>query len=256
MNIKVLGAHNIASQDTKHISLLIDDILAIDAGNLVSGLTFSALQELKAILLTHYHYDHMRDIPSVGMSLSFYNGSIEIYSTQIVCDAMIASLKNGNFYPNLLEEPPENPVIKFRVIEPKKVEQIAGYSVLAVPVNHMVPTVGYQVTAKDGKKVFYTSDTGRGLADCWQQVSPNLLIIEVSFPNGYEDFVRQPGHLTPSLLRQELKDFQRLKGYLPSVLTVHMTPSKEEIIESEIAALAEELNASIALAREGMQVSL
>jgi ribonuclease BN (tRNA processing enzyme) len=256
MEIKVLGAHNVASQDTKHISLLIDDVLAIDAGNLVSGLTFSALQKLEAILLTHYHYDHMRDIPSVGMSLSFYNGAIEIYATQTVCDVMIASLKNSNFYPNLLEEPPENPVIKFRAIEPNKAEQIAGYSVMAVPVYHMVPTVGYQVTAKDGKKVFYTSDTGQGLADCWQQVSPDLLIIEVSFPNGYEEFVRKPGHLTPSLLGKELKDFQSLKGYLPTVLTVHMTPSKEEIIKSEIASLAEELNGSISLAHEGMRLSL
>jgi ribonuclease BN (tRNA processing enzyme) len=119
-----------------------------------------------------------------------------------------------------------------------------------------VPTVGYQVTSADGKVVFYTSDTGPGLADCWQQVSPQLLIIEVTVPNSYEEFAHNSGHLTTGLLRQELESFRELKGYLPRVVLVHMNPLEEKTIEAEIAAVASSLNTEIQLGYEGMQINL
>ena len=57
MQIEVLGAHNIESRDSRHVSLLIDDVLAIEAAALTSSLPFKAQQKLKAVLLTHQHYD-------------------------------------------------------------------------------------------------------------------------------------------------------------------------------------------------------
>ena len=95
MNIQVLGAHNCESQDSKFVSLLVDDILAIDAGGLTSSLSFSAQQKLKAILLTHRHYDHIRDIPAIAMNLFLRNASITVYSTQPVYDALTTHLLNG-----------------------------------------------------------------------------------------------------------------------------------------------------------------
>ncbi|MDP6043413.1 MAG: lactamase, partial [Dehalococcoidales bacterium] len=133
---------------------------------------------------------------------------------------------------------------------------IAGYVVLPVPVNHSVPTVGYQITSPDGKILFYTGDTGPGLAECWPQVSPQLLIIEVTAPDRYEEFGRKMRHLTPSLLREELISFRKVKGHLPPIVTVHMNPRQEEEIVIEIARLAEELKASITLAYEGQRLSL
>ncbi len=256
MNIQVLGAHNCESQNSKLISLLIDDTLAIDAGGLTSSLSLPAQQKLKAILLTHHHYDHIRDVPTVAMNFAFQGSTINIYSTQPVYDALLTHLLNGKLYPNFLEWPQQKPAIKFTIVEPGKLEQIEGYSILSVPVNHNVPTVGYQVTSPDGKAVFYTSDTGPGLIDCWQKVSPQLLITEVTLPNRYEEYARESGHLTPGLLKQELTSFQQVKGYLPQVITVHMSPNLEKEIEAEIAAVAKALNNSITLAYEGMQLYL
>ena len=256
MNIKVLGAHNCESQDSKFICLLIDDILAIDAGGLTVSLSFSAQQRLKAILLTHQHYDHIKDIPALAMNLFLQGTSINIYSIQPVYDALSTHLLNRKLYPNFLEQPQKEPTIKFTIIEPLKTKQIEGYSILAIPVNHGVPTVGYQVTSSDGKVVFYTGDTGPGLTDCWQSVSPQLLITEVTAPNSYEEFAKESGHLTPSLLKQELVSFREIKGYLPQVVVVHMNPMLEKEIEAEIAAVAEALNNSITLAYEGMQLHL
>ncbi len=157
MNIKVLGAHNCESQSSKFICLLIDDILAIDAGGLTFSLSFPAQQRLKAILLTHQHYDHIRDVPAIAMNLYLNGGNINIYSIPPVYDALSTHLLNRKLYPNFLEQPQKEPTIKFTIIEPLKTKQIEGYSILAIPVNHSVPTVGYQVTSSDGKVVVYLS---------------------------------------------------------------------------------------------------
>jgi len=256
MNIKVLGAHNRESQDTRLLSLLIDNSLVLDAGGLTSSLSFPAQQKLKAILLTHQHYDHIRDVPAIAMNFFLSGTTISIYSILPVYDALITHLMDGELYPNFLERPQSNPTISFTVIEPHQAEQIEGYSILAVKVNHSVPSVGYQITSPDGKAVFYTGDTGPDLADCWQQVSPRLLIVEVTASNSYGEFAKESGHLTPSLLKQELGYFQKLKGYLPQVVTVHMNSGLEEEIKAEIAAVAEELDNPITLGYEGMEIDL
>ena len=256
MLIKILGAHNLESKSCQCVSLLIDDVLAIEAGALTSNLPFSAQQKLKAVLLTHQHYDHVRDIPTLGMNFSLHENTIAIYSTQPVYEALAAHLMNDIIYPNFMARPPEKPTVDFRLVEPGRPEDIAGYSVLAIPVNHAVPTVGYQITSADGRSVFYTSDTGPGLAGCWRQVSPELIIIEVTSPNIYEEFARRSGHLTPALLQQELECFRELKGYIPQVVLVHMNPLSEKEIEAEIAVVAETLNTTIKLGHEGMRIEI
>jgi len=256
MNIRFLGAHNCESQSTKFISLLIDDILAIDAGGLTSSLSFEAQQKLKAVLLTHHHYDHVRDIPALGMNFYLHHATIDIYSTQPVYNALTAHLLNSELYVNFLEDPQTDPTIRFNIIEPYRTEQIAGYSILPIKVNHSVPTIGYQVTSPEGKTLFYTGDTGPGLAECCKRVSPQLLITETSWSNRYEDFAKESGHLTPNLLRQELAAFQELKGYLPQVVTVHMSPHLEKEIEAELAVVSKALNHPITLAYEGLEIDL
>jgi len=251
-----LGVHNCESQNTKFISLLIDDTLAIDAGGLTSSLSFPAQQKLKAILLTHQHYDHIRDVPAIAMNFYLCGATINIYSTQPVYNALTTYLLDGKLYPKFLEQPQKNPTIKFTIIEPYQIERIEGYNVLAVKVNHAVPTVGYQITSPAGKVVFYTGDTGPGLTGCWKNVSPQLLITEVTATNKYEEFAKESGHLTPSLLKQELVSFREVKGYLPQVAVVHMNPDMEGELETEIAAVVKALNSSITLSYEGMQLLL
>ena len=183
MNIHILGAHNCESGDFRFTCLLIDDILALDAGGLTSSLSLQAQQRLRAILLTHQHYDHIRDIPALAMNFFLAEASISLFSTSTVYEALTTHLLDGRLYPNFLRLPPEKPALRFTVVEPDQPQQIEGYQVLPVPVSHAVPAVGYQLTSPEGKAVFYTGDTGPGLSQCWRQVSPQLLIIEVTAPN-------------------------------------------------------------------------
>ncbi|UCH43884.1 MAG: MBL fold metallo-hydrolase [Dehalococcoidales bacterium] len=48
---------------------MVDNILALDAGAITSSLSLADQQKIQAILLTHQHYDHIRDIPTVAMNL-------------------------------------------------------------------------------------------------------------------------------------------------------------------------------------------
>ena len=68
MIIRFLGTHNAESKNTRLVSFLIDDILAVEAGSLVSELTFVEQSKIKAILLSHGHYDHIRAVPAFAFN--------------------------------------------------------------------------------------------------------------------------------------------------------------------------------------------
>jgi ribonuclease BN (tRNA processing enzyme) len=256
VKIQILGAHNLESRDSRYISLLIDNVLAIDAGALTSGLSQAAQQKLKAVLLTHQHYDHIRDIPALGMNFYVHKNTMDIYTTRPVYNVLTTHFLNDIVYPDYMTKPPEKPTLRFIELQAGKEETIAGYTVLPVTVNHAVPTVGYQVTSADGKKVFYTADTGPGLAETWRQIAPDLLIIEVTTLNKYDDFVRKTGHLTPSLLQQELESFREVKGYLPQMVLVHMSPLDEKGIQDQVSEVARTLKTTIRFGHEGMLLRL
>jgi len=256
MNIRILGAHNHETKTTSCVCLLIDDTLVIDAGGLTSNLSIAKQQKLEAILLTHQHYDHVRDIPGIALNLSLRGAHIQVYAPADVRATIETNLLNGKIYPKFQELPEAKPTISFNDIMPYVPQRINGHGIMAVPVNHFDTTVGYQVSDDKGKAIFYTADTGPGLSDCWKHVSPQLLIADVTMPNAYEEFAKKTGHLTPNLLKEELLIFREHKGYLPQVITVHMDTGLERQIKEEIAAVAEALNISIAVAQEGMQLQI
>ena len=102
MNIRILGAHNCESKHTKLTSLLIDNILVLDTGGLTSSLSFSEQQKIRAVLLTHQHYDHIRDVPTIAFNFAMEWSTLNIYSTEQVYQALTVLL-GSSLYPNFLE---------------------------------------------------------------------------------------------------------------------------------------------------------
>jgi ribonuclease BN (tRNA processing enzyme) len=255
MKIKILGAHNTESRNTKHSSLLVDDILALDAGGLTSSLSFRDQLKIKALLLTHHHYDHMRDIPALGMNFYLRNKSVHIYTHHAAYDKMTKYL-DGEIYPVFQERPEAAPALTLHVLEHYQKAMIDGYAVLPVPLNHSIPAVGYQITSPGGKTIFYSGDTGPDLSAVWEYISPEVLFIEVTASNHWSEFARKAGHLTPDLLQQALISFLKIKGYLPQVIAVHLNPLNETDIKPQLAALAKSLGTNIRPAHEGMVVEI
>ncbi len=256
MNIKILGAHHDESRSSRYLSLLVDGRLAIDAGSLSSGLSLVEQRQIKAILLSHQHYDHVRDVPCIAIVFYHSGQNLRIYTTAAVYQALRSHLLDGTLFPRFLELPPEKATIEFTLLEPGEATQIEGYSILPISVDHAVPTIGYQITATSGESFFYSADSGPGITRCWPEISPGLLIMETTFPNSQEENARKTGHLTPGLLKEALSSFRELKGYLPRVILVHMDPEAEEEIAREIASVSQALDSSITLAREGMEFHL
>ena len=254
MNIKFLGTHNAESKYTKLVSLLIDDALAVDTGSLTSELSFPEQEKIKAILLSHGHYDHIIGIPT----FAFNNAcrTTKVFGTKETLEILSSHLVDGVIYPQFTKKTPVcgEQSLKFVPIEPYITVDIEGYQVLAIPVNHPINSVGFEITSKDGKKIFFTGDTGSGLSAVWEHISPQLIIVEVTFPNQLENVAKNSLHLCPKMLKKELKEFHRVKGYFPQVILIHLTPKYKEEIKKEIKEVAKELKLSIDIASDGEEL--
>jgi phosphoribosyl 1,2-cyclic phosphodiesterase len=258
VEIQILGAHLAELKEARLTSLLIDGTLVVDAGGLTSALSLSEQKKIKTVLLTHHHFDHSRDLVTLAANAAYYwQGRVVVYAMRYTLDVVSSCLLDGKIYANFFEYPSkEKPTLILEAIEPYNRKTIAGYDVLAVPVNHSVPAVGYQITSSDGKSLFYTSDTTVGISDQWQHISPQLLIVEVAGPNKYGDWLKKAGHLCAGFLREELIQFRQCKGYLPRIIVIHIGNPYEQEIKEEVAQVAQELEADISLGYEDMKITL
>lgn len=250
-----MGAHNLESRHSRLVSLLIDGVLALDAGSLSSGLAFEEQKRVQAIVLSHDHLDHIRDLATFGLAWC-YVLTTPVYAPAPVLETLKEVYLSGRLYPEFSSFPPERPRFNYHTLEPYKPETILGYTVMPIPVRHAVLTVGYEVTSPEGRKLFYSSDTGPGLADAWAYTSPHLIITEVTGPNKLEEPLRRGGHLTPRLLAEELRQFRESKGYLPPVVLVHYNLQLKDEIEAEVREVAEVLGTSIQLATDDLRLQV
>ena len=252
MNIRVLGAHNSETMTTSCVSLLIDGNLAVEAGGLTSRLSLEEQGQINAVVISHNHMDHVKDIPTLALNCYRRSGCIDIYSTAHVCNSIKAHILNKEMYPEFHAIPVTRPTVTFQEVEPYALQWIDGHSVLPIPVNHLTETVGYLIKDKKEKSVFFTGDTGPELGECWSKIKPQLLIIDVTMCNEREEFARQVGHLTPNLLEAELVTFKNINGYIPDVLAIHMDASQESGIRHELHEVEQHLHSSINMAYENM----
>ena len=116
--------------------------------------------------------------------------------------------------------------------------------------------MGFEISAKNGKKLFFTGDTGHDLSSLWKKISPDVLIIEATFPNSKEQIAIDAQHLCPKMLHKELQDFHKIKGYFPRVILTHLCPKLEEEIRKDIKKVTKDLDLPIEIAVEGQQIKV
>jgi Cft2 family RNA processing exonuclease len=235
MNIRFLGTHNTLSRDSRYTCFLIDGVLGVDAGSIAASLSFAEQRNIEAVLLSHGHYDHIRELPALAFNNVLSGKAIGIYGTKETLDLYSGRFSDGKIYPDFIHGTAhfEKPVHQLHEVHALEPFAAGKYHVLPVKMPHAPSSVGYEIT-KDGKRLFYTGDTGPGLAEVWQNIAPDLLITELTVPDRLLEFARESHHLCPGLLREELEEFRRQKGYVPRVLAAHRNPEFEPEIAKEI----------------------
>jgi ribonuclease BN (tRNA processing enzyme) len=257
MIVRFLGTHNEESAATRLPAVIIDGRLVIDAGSLTAALSHREQEGIAAILLSHAHYDHIRDIPA----FAFANAArlTPVYGTAATLEVLTAHLLDGVIYPRFAAGDSflGRPVLDLKPLEAFRPVEIQGYRVLPLPVVHPLETVGFAITGPDGQSILYLTDTGPGLDGLWPRldIDPQLIIIDTTFPNRLAQSARDSGHLCPEMLAVELAGFRQVRGSLPPVLLVHLSPRHEAEITAEVGQVAAELGAGIRIVGEGEQVT-
>ncbi len=68
MHIKILGVHKLESQDTRPTCFLLDGVehRRRKYGNCLAG---QGTGQIEAILISHRHFDQIRDLPTSGLAI-------------------------------------------------------------------------------------------------------------------------------------------------------------------------------------------
>ncbi|NQU96833.1 MAG: MBL fold metallo-hydrolase [Chloroflexi bacterium] len=252
MKVRIIGAHNYASRDTRLACMVIDGRLALDAGSLATGLAFDEQARIEAVLLTHRHLDHVNDLAMLGGVAYYMGGRVDVYGTAPTLRAVEEYLFHGALFPDpRLRPSPDDPAMRLHILEEYKPTEVAGYRVLAVPGSHSVPTTGFEVTDPAGRRVFYSGDTNEGIAEVWPHIRPDLMLLECTVSNARADGPDPPRHLSARLFGEVLEEFRRQHGYIPKMVAVHLLPFDEDAVRAELPQVARQLGIEIAIAREG-----
>lgn len=257
MKIEVLGAHNTETDRSRLPCLLIDDEIALDSGGLVSSLSLQRQHAIRAVLLTHHHFDHIKDLIMLGANDSLPPSTVDVYGLRDTLEIVYLYLLDGRMYRDYTQWPSrEHPRLRLKPVAPLQQLFIQNHEVVPVPVSHTVPSVGFLVKAENGKSIFYTGDTGNGLSECWERITPDVLFIEVTGLNRMEEEMVRLRHLTPALLAGELLQFRKLKGHIPRVIITHLAELYEEQLRGEVAEAGKLLEMELEVAYEGLTIDI
>jgi ribonuclease BN (tRNA processing enzyme) len=235
MEIRVLGCHGAQLPGYNTTSFLLDDKLLIDAGTVTSVLTIEEQIAIDHILVTHSHLDHIKDIAFLADNLHRQKQSpVDIISTQGIIDILRLNLFNNVVWPDFSMIPDaDNPVIRFRPIEPGRQYALNDIIITAIAVHHVVETVAYVVDFGSGSVIF-VGDTGP-TEEIWKIANARndvkAIFIETSFPDDMIDIAEAAGHFTPASLNEELT---KLSLESPDIYLYHLKPQYYDVITREV----------------------
>ena len=224
-----------ATLEQRLTCFLIDDCVAVDAGSIAIALTAEQRGKVQDIIVTHPHMDHIASLPIFIDDLyPTLKQPMRIHATPEVIALLERDVFNWNVYPRFSDLKNDyGPVMEYVPIPTNKTFSVAHLSVKAVPVNHIVPTVGLLVS--DGKSnIAFSSDTAE-TDEFWNIVNEtkhlDALFIEASFPDELAQLAEVSRHFTSSSLDKELK---KLTHNGMDILAVHLKPTHREIIIKQL----------------------
>jgi len=262
MKIRVLGCHGSdqlldgahGSRQCRTCGFLVNETVLLDAGTVGTALRLDEQKRIRHVLLSHLHHDHIQGLPTLADNLADdIDDPVALTSIPQVLKGLQTHVFNDTIYPDFLKLPdPQHPVFVCRALEVGRESEVDGLRVTAIPVNHLVPTVGFLIRDKDSS-FLYSGDTYE-TEEIWKVAArePTLkaAFIETSFPDDMAELARVSKHLTPSIFAREFHKIGRPD--LP-VYVYHLKPRVRERIKRELARLG---IAKLTVLEEGQEITI
>lgn len=230
--------HGRATSEQRLTCFLIDDCVAVDAGSLAIALTTEQRGQVRDIIVTHPHMDHIASLPIFIDDLyQILKSPIRVYATPEVIELLERDVFNWNVYPRFSDLKNDyGPVMEYAPIPIKESFKVAHLDVIAIPVNHIVPTVGL-IVSDSTTTVAFSSDTA-ATQEFWDVVNEveriDALLIEASFPNAMAELAEVSRHFTAGTMAQEL---EKLNHNGMDIMAVHIKPAYRETVIAELTEL-------------------
>ena len=220
------------------MSIIIDDRVAVDAGSLAFSCSDLQRNQVRDIILTHTHLDHIAGLPLfIDDLFATLTEPIRVHATREVIETLERDIFNWAVYPRFSELMNKSG----RVVEYHEFKQGNKFSaqhltVTSVGVNHKVAASGYVIS--DGKvSIGITGDTAE-TDDIWDLFNTfadmKAVLVECAFPNEMSDLAAVSNHLTPQKLARELEKFSNPEC---EVYVINLKPMYRETIVKEIGQL-------------------
>lgn len=239
MKVEILGCYGGESPDCRMTCLLLDDVVALDAGSLSQALPIDRQRQVQSIVLSHSHMDHTNSLPFfIENVFGKLRDAVDIYASAPTIYAIRKNLFNNDVWPDFTRLPNHLlPVMRFHELAAGVPVEIEGLRFTPIPVDHPVPTFGFLI--EDGRSALvWSSDTGP-TKRLWEvaNAAANLkgVWVDVSFENALQPIADVSGHLTPQTLAAQV---QQLEADAPVALH-HLKPPSVARIREEIAALGQ-----------------
>ena len=242
MDLRVIGCHGGETPRHRTSGFVLRSKrgrIAIDAGCLSSGLTIKEQCALDAVLVSHGHMDHLKDLATLADNRC-QGGAKPLIIAAI--KPTISILKkhffNGLLWPDFAKIPSAaHPTIVYQALKPEEPTDLAGFEVRAIMVSHTIDSSAFLIrTGVPGEgAIAYSGDTGP-TDRLWEVLNeaPDLtaMLMEVSFPNDHQRLATVSGHHTPDTLGRELRKLERHRD-VPMFL-YHIKPTFEKQVEREL----------------------
>lgn len=240
MKLEILGCYGGRLPGKNLTSFLVDGEILLDAGGATEALALDRLKQIRSIVISHGHLDHVYDLAMLGdVVIGPDMQTVDIYANEPTVGTLRDHLMNNRLWPDFTALPTvENPVFRLHSRENRSPFVVGRYDVEFIAVNHPAPCSAMMFRWDDGA-FMYTGDTGI-TEEIWQVAKEEKklrgIITEVSFPNSMMALSNVSGHFSPCQLPEELAKMERPD--LP-VYLYHLKPAFESILLEEIAALGD-----------------
>ena len=235
MKVRILGCSGgIGGRHLRTTSMLVDHDILIDAGTGVADLSLAELAMIDHVFITHSHLDHIASLPMMIDSIAdMRDKPVTVYATDATIEILRNHIFNWAIWPDFSEiSIRKAAVMQYKMIRVGQKTVLGERTITALPAEHTVPAVGYQLDSGASSLVFTGDTTVNDVF--WPAINQiaNLryLIIETAFSNQEKPLAIMSKHLCPSMLADELAKLSRnTKIYIS-----HLKPGQIELIMGEI----------------------